>query len=112
VLVIAALVLVNRSKKLIGHADHFILPDGRRVMHADAFRIDARKWLNKGLAYVTYSEGGKGPSRTAVIDCLKFQDGEKVYEQLIAHFHGELIEKQVEPDEPQDPAEPAGNEAS
>lgn len=104
-LVIGSILLLNRSKKLVGHDDHFVLPDGRRVNHADAFRIDARKWENKGLAYVSYRDGADGPVRKAVIDCLKFQDGDKVYDQLRANFHGELIEKQIEPDEPEEPAE-------
>ncbi len=104
-LIIAGIVLLNRSKKLVGQHDHLILPDGRRVNHADAFRIDARKWENKGLAYVSYREGADGLVQKAVIDCLKFQDGEKVYDQLIANFHGELIEKRMDADEPEEPAE-------
>ena len=105
--ILVVLVLMNRSKKLIGYPDHFILPDGRKVMHADAFRIDARTWENKGLAYVSYRESSDGPVRKAVIDCLKFAGGDKVYDQLRQNFHGELLEKQIDPEEPQEPAEVA-----
>lgn len=111
-LVIGGYVLVKRSQKLTGHADYFVLPDGRRVDHAMAFRIDARKWLDKGLAYVSYREAEDAPVKKAVIDCLAFKDAEKVYDQLIVNFHGELIEKQIEPEEPDDSAEGSSNTAS
>lgn len=112
VVAIGIFVLMKRSKKLIGYADHFVLPDGRRVAHADAFRIDARKWNDKGLAYVSYREGQNGAVQKAVIDCLAFQDADKVYDQLVKNFHGELIEKQVAPEEADDTSEDSPNVAS
>ena len=100
VLIIGGLLLRNRNKKLIGHADHFITPEGQRVNHADAFRIDKRKWEHKALAYVFYREGGAGSTRKAVIDDLKYAGAGQVLAALEANFHGELIEKQAAPGEP------------
>ncbi len=87
----------ERNDKLIGHADHMIMPDGRRVNYADAFRLDTRKWDDKGLASVWYREDGS--ERKAVIDDLKFDGAGKVLDRLRASFHGELIESV--PDEPE-----------
>jgi len=70
------------------------------VNHADAFRIDKRKWDQKALAYVFYREGGEGPIRKAIIDDLKYAQAGQVLEGLLANFHGELIEKQAEAQEP------------
>lgn len=100
VVIIGALILRSRNQKLIGHADHFITPDGRRVNHADAFRIDKRKWEHKALAYVFYREGGAGATRKAVIDDLKYAGAGQVLAALESNFHGELIEKQAAPVEP------------
>ena len=100
VAIITGLVLMSRTKKLIGHADYFITPEGQRVNHADAFRIDKRKWEHKALAYVFYREGGAGSTRKAVIDDLKYAGAGQVLAALEANFHGELIEKHAAPEEP------------
>lgn len=112
VLVVGLVALLNRRKKLIGHADHFVLPNGTVVKHADAFKIDKRPWDLKGLAYVHYRAGGTGPARKAVIDDLKFAGAARVLEQLLASFHGELIEKAEEPEEPVPSDESKGNAGS
>ncbi len=98
--IVVTLILLSRNKKLIGYADHFITPEGQRVNHADAFRIDKRKWEQKALAYVFYREGGEGPTRKATIDDLKYAQAGQVLDGLMANFHGELIEKQAEAQEP------------
>ncbi len=107
-LVVAGVALYHRGRKLLGFDDHFQLPNGTRVAHAAAFRIDKRPWAIKGLAYVFYREGGEGRARRAVIDDLKYQGAEKVLDRLLANFHGELIEKQEEGKAPATPK----NEAS
>jgi hypothetical protein len=96
--------LLNRNKKLIGEADHLITPEGQRVNHADAYRIDKRNWDVKALAYVHYKPGGQGSSKKAVIDDLKYHEAGRVLDQLLANFHGEIIEKAAEVDD--DSAEP------
>lgn len=84
-------VFLLRNRQLVGHADHLITPNGKRMAYADAFRIDKRKWDKQGLAYVFYREGAA--ERKAVIDDLQYEGAGRVLEQLLAGFHGELIEK-------------------
>lgn len=98
--IVIGLILLNRNKKLIGHADHFITPEGRRVNHADVFRIDKRKWDVKALATIHYREGGEGGTRKAIIDDLKYAGAGQVLAALESNFHGELIEKHAAPEEP------------
>ncbi len=101
-LLVGVHVLMNRRKVLKGFADHFITPEGRRVNHADAFRIDKRPWEVKGLAYVHYRPGGaagSGGGSRAVIDDLKYDGAARVLEQLLVNFKGELIEKVPDPEE-------------
>lgn len=102
-LLVGVNVLLNRKKKLIGHEDHFVTPEGRRVNYADAFRIDKRPWDVKGLAYVFHRPGGAagtGTGSKAVIDDLKYDGAAKVLNLLLARFKGELIEKVTDSEEP------------
>jgi hypothetical protein len=96
-LVVAILVLRSRNKKLVGEIDHFLTPEGETVRFADVFRVDKRKWDNKGLAYIGY-HSAKG-DRTAVIDDLKYGGADKVLDRIINAFSGELIEKVDDPDD-------------
>lgn len=100
--------MLNRGRKLIGEADHFITPEGVRVAFSEVFRVDKRKWDNKGLAYVSYKTASGG-EKTAVIDDLKFEGAEHVLARVVSHFSGELIEKL---DEPEEALESPENEAS
>lgn len=84
--------LMNRGKVLRGEADHWVTPEGEKIPYADVFRIDKRKWDNKGLAYAWYHNAGGGDKR-AVIDDLKFGGADKVLERMMGRFNGELIEK-------------------
>jgi len=84
-------VLLTRGKKLTGHGQHMIMPNGAEVRFADVFRVDKRKWDNKGLAYVHYRSGGVG--RRAVVDDLKYDGAGRVLDRLLEQFNGELIEK-------------------
>lgn len=92
-LIVGVLLLLNRNKTLQGGDDHFVTPEGRRIAFAEVFRIDKRKWDNKGLAYAWYREGGSGPERKAVIDDLKFDGAGRILNRLLVSFSGELIEK-------------------
>lgn len=92
-LVVGVLVLLNRNKVLRGGADHFITPEGTTVRFADAFKVDTRKWDQKGLAYVWFRDGDGGKDQKAVIDDLKFGGADMILSALLAKFSGELIEK-------------------
>ncbi len=85
--------LLNRNKTLKGYADHLVLPNGKTVRYADAFKVDKRKWDHKGLAYVFHKPGGQGAEQKAIIDDLKYDGAGKILDRLLANFSGELIEK-------------------
>lgn len=91
-LFVVALILLNKNKVLRGEADHFVTPEGRKVLFAEVFRVDKRPWDTKGLAYVWHRPEG-GAEKRVIIDDLKFQGAVHVLEQLLANFKGELIEK-------------------
>ncbi len=90
-LIVAALVLLSRKKQLVGESDHFITPEGVTVPFVDIFRVDKRKWDDKGLAYVFYRVGTA--ERKATIDDLKYEGAVYVLDRVLASFSGELIEK-------------------
>jgi len=95
------LLLLNRNKTFVGNFDHMVMPDGKKVQFSDVFKVDKRKWDNKGLAYAYYRTSESGAEQKAVIDDLKFDGAGKVLERLLAQFSGELIEKlpdEVEPE--------------
>lgn len=89
--IMGALLALNRNKTLVGHADHMILPNGRTVRFADAFKVDTRKWDSKGLAYVYSREPGDKSTHKATIDDLKYHPAEQVLKRLLSQFQGELI---------------------
>lgn len=93
------LVLLSRNKVFVGHAHDMVMPDGKTVHFADVFKVDKRKWDNKGLAYAYYRAGGAGPEKKAVIDDLKYDGAGKVLDRLLHQFSGELIEKVAEPED-------------
>lgn len=101
---VGIVVLLNHNKRLVGHPDHMVMPNGRTVPFKDVYKVDKRKWDIKALAYVYYREGGEGqPERRAVIDDLKYDGAGLVLDRLMEQFKGELIEKVAEPDdEPSD----------
>jgi hypothetical protein len=93
------ILLMNMKKTFVGHADHMVMPDGKKVMYADVFKVDKRKWDNKALAYAYYRTAADGPIQKAVIDDLKFDGSGKVFDRLMANFSGELIEKLPDPED-------------
>jgi hypothetical protein len=103
-LIVGVLVFLNRSKMLKGYAEHWVTPEGKEVLYTDVFRVDKRKWDNKGLAYA-FHRGADGVKEVReVIDDLKFAGADRVLERLLARFRGELIEKVMEPEEVAEPA--------
>ncbi len=103
--IVVVKVLLDRGKKLTGHEQHMIMPDGGEVRFADVFKVDKRKWDHKGLAYVYHRTAGV--ERRAVVDDLKYDGAVRVLERLLAQFSGELIEKVPEPEAA--PASTAGD---
>jgi hypothetical protein len=107
-LIVGVLVLINRSKTVRAGADHWITPQGKTIRFADVFRLDLRKWPQKGLGYAWYRESPSGVERRAVLDDLKFSNMPLVLERLRSQFKGELIEKIEEPQEPEEEPEEKG----
>lgn len=101
--------LLNKGKVLKADGEALYTPAGQRVAFADVFRIDRRKWDHKGLAYAFHREDGKGRSRKATIDDLKFQGADRILKRLLSHFEGELIDRI--PDEDDDRREEDGDAA-
>jgi len=93
------LLLLNRNQTFVGHLDHMVMPNGKKVRYDSAYKVDKRKWDNKGLAYVYYRESEGAASMKAVIDDLKFGGADKILDRLLENFSGELIEKVQDPDE-------------
>ena len=91
-LAVLGTMMINRSKVLRGDDISFTSPKGERVLFATAYRIDKRKWDNKGLAYVHYREEN-GKEKRATIDDLKFAGANKILDNLMANFDGELVER-------------------
>jgi hypothetical protein len=92
-IVAGLLVLRNRNKVLVGHADHMVMPDGVRVRYDHVTCVDKRKWEHKGLAYVHFREAEGAPTRRVTMDDLMYAGAGKVLKRLLSQFQGELIEK-------------------
>lgn len=94
--VIAALTLVwaliNSRRVLRAEGDAFITETGTRVPFSQVFRVDKRKWDNKGLAYAHFHPEAGGEKR-AIIDDLKYIGADQVLERIIDNFEGELVER-------------------
>jgi len=88
--------LLNRTKVLRAEADHLITPEGVSIPFAQVFKVDTRKWDNKGLAYLWHRSDSSASPQKAVIDDLKYDGAVRILERLMVHFKGELIEKQPE----------------
>ncbi|MBX7209661.1 MAG: hypothetical protein K1X78_15195 [Verrucomicrobiaceae bacterium] len=103
-LVVIVLLLMNRNKVTRGLVDRFIAPNGAEVRFADVFKVDKRKWQNKGLAAIYYRASPDAPARKACLDCMKYDEKgvEQILANLLSRFSGELVEKVEEPDEDDD----------
>lgn len=94
---ILGMMLFNRHRRLTASASAFTTPEGKEVPFSAAFRIDKRKWANKGLAYVHFKDGS-GRERRAVIDDLKYEGADHVLARLMTHFQGEILDRVEEPE--------------
>ncbi len=108
-LALLLVLLLNRHKTLTGTGDHLVTPEGETVLFADVFKVDKRRWDQKGLAYV-WHRTADGRERRAVIDDLKFDGAHRVLDKLLAAFKGKLLEQPAAPDEeaPETPTMEAG----
>ncbi len=92
--------LRNKNRVLRADAGSLTTPDGVRIPFASVSKIDKRKWDNKALAYLWWTDGAI--TRKAVIDDLVFDGAGKVLDRLMAQFHGELIDLERDPAPPAD----------
>lgn len=90
--VVAALILMNRNKRLKADTTGWTTPEGESIRYEDVFRVDKRPWEQKGLAYA-WHKTAQGREKRAIIDDLKYDGAARVLDLLLASFKGELIEK-------------------
>ncbi len=89
-LMVLTTLILNRKRILRADAASFYTPKGQEVRFATAYRVDKRKWDNKGLAYVHYRDENEKEKR-ATIDDLKFAGADAILDRLLENFDGELI---------------------
>jgi hypothetical protein len=88
--------LLNFPRKLTADSTSLTTPWGRRIPFSSISRIDKRKWENKGLALLTYSQSNK--SAVAVIDDLRFRGADKILARIEENFEGEVYTLAPEPE--------------
>lgn len=93
--IVIVVMLSNRGRTIHAEADHWITPAGRKILFSQVFKLDLRKWDQKGLAYAWYRENETGPVRKAVLDDFKFTQMQSILDRLLSQFKGELIQKQA-----------------
>ena len=108
--------LINAPKKLTADGEAFYTPGNVRVPFDRIFKVDKKKWDNKGLAYTYFKDEGEKVKK-ATIDDLKFKGADKILDRVLARFEGELIERAAvdddeyeDDDEDEDGEERAGGE--
>lgn len=86
-------------------AEAYYPPEGGRIPYGQIRRIDKRKWGAKGLAYLFYELEGGGQAKTKVDGMVygQFREeddapAERLFQQILKNFSGELIELELEPD--------------
>lgn len=95
----------------------YIAPGGKVVPFSSMRRIDARKWDVKGIAVIDY-EDASGAMKKVKVDGMiygqfKEKDGkpaERLYEYIMEHFKGELIEFEQAEEESEEAEKAAGSE--
>ncbi|MEM8953979.1 MAG: hypothetical protein AAGD22_07510 [Verrucomicrobiota bacterium] len=105
--IIIAITLLNARKMVSADDEAYVTAKGKRVPFDTIYRIDKRKWDNKGLAYAYYKEGADRKQK-AVIDDLKFDGAGKILDRMLMGFDGELVER-VYIDDDEDDAEADGD---
>ncbi|MEM7145509.1 MAG: hypothetical protein AAF591_10250 [Verrucomicrobiota bacterium] len=104
--IVVGVTLMNSRKKVRADGEAYYTTKGKRVPFDGVYRIDKRKWDNKGLAYAYYEDEKEGKGK-AVIDDLKFGGADKILARMLADFDGELVER-VYIDEDEEEDEEAG----
>ncbi len=94
-LALLAAYLRNKGRVLRADGESLTTPEGCRIPFASVTRIDKRKWDNKALAYLWWTDGDT--SKKAVIDDLVFDGAGKVLDRLMGQFKGELIDLERAP---------------
>jgi hypothetical protein len=90
--VVVFITLLNARKKVSADDEAYFTTKGARVPFSSIYRLDKRKWDNKGLAYAYYRDEADRQQK-AVIDDLKFNGADKVLDRILAGFDGELVER-------------------
>lgn len=119
-LVALGVLLRTLTRSIKVDAEGFYTTGKKFIPYNKIKKIDARKWDNKGLAYLYYEEDGaekKAKVDGMVYGQFKKEDGEpaqKLYEQILANFRGELIElvPEEEDSKEEESAEKARNDSS
>jgi hypothetical protein len=114
-----ALFFLFRTKSRVMKVDDqgYYPPGGGLIPFGNITTLDKRKWETKGLATLTYTEGGD--EKKAKIDGMvygqfKSENGapaEALFQQVLANFEGELIEMVVDDDDEGEGDEQGGDEA-
>jgi hypothetical protein len=102
---VLATFFLNRGRKISADADSYTDEKGARIAFTDIFRIDRRKWDNKGLAYAFYRSGAS--EKKAIIDDLKYIGAGEILARMLENFQGELIDRAKDDEDDED----AENEA-
>lgn len=116
-LVVVFILLRILSRNMTVTTDAYFAPGGAEVPFTSMRRIDARKWDNKGVAHITYEEGGE--SKKAKVDGFLYgefdkendQSATKLYDYILQNFKGELIELETVDESDEEEAESPTAEA-
>jgi hypothetical protein len=109
--VLAAVIVVigmlrARGKTLKAGSDHWVTTKGETVRFADVYRLDMRKWPDKGFAYAWYRENGSGAEKRTILDDLMYSNVQRLVDRLKRQCTGEIIEKAEEPEESEEGSNP------
>ncbi|MGE9268536.1 MAG: hypothetical protein ACQKBY_10600 [Verrucomicrobiales bacterium] len=107
--------LRTRGRTMKVDDEAFEAAGGPRIPFSAMTKIDKRKWETKGLATIYY-EGVEGQSGKAKVDGMvygqfKEEEGapaEALFQRILTHFSGDLIELSLEDEEDEADEESAG----
>lgn len=98
VLIVSFLFVRTLTRTMEVTKSSFIAPGGKEVPFSAMRRIDIRKWDTKGVALIEYEiDGTRGKAKVDGMIYGQFkkeddQPAERLYEYLMQHFKGEVIE--------------------
>jgi len=86
------------GRKMVADGEAFYPASGGKIPYTTMRQLDKRRWENKGLALVVFEEGGE--HKKARVDGLTYggfkeEEGapaERLFEKIVSHFKGEIIE--------------------